>query len=968
MIPAATLSVLVQARGVMEANRAVGTVDRGLGQAERSAISATRQVERFGRTRGTAHVDLDDGPALRGIAKIRSALAGIRDKTVRVRVLTDNDNGGADARRSMGKTIQQANVLQRTIALVRPAAMIAGLGLAVQMMAAFAAGAVALVASLAPLAGSLALFPSLLAAFAQGMAVARLGMMGLGDVAGGLTAALEKPTGAGRRLRELITSFTPAIVHLRNIAQGPILRGLTDGLQSASANLGRLNPIVRGTANMLGQLAREAGALVGSAGFGRDIATVGARNVQILGILGRAAISVGDALRHVVVAAGPLTMWMTRLVGSWAAGAQQAAATGRESGRMAAFFESTRAVMARLFSISGSLGTAFWNIAKAGKALGDDLLKSLDEAADSYARWTGSVAGQNAIADFFERARGPIYEVGRLIRDVTKGFFELSTQPGLEKLIRQLRVELLPVVLRVMNSTTAAFGPALIDAISAVARAVEPLMGASGPVVLYVKVLTQVAEAAAAIMSNVPGAAQAVTVLVGAFAVRKAIGFAAAITGVTRAMTAMRIAYLVSTGAITAETTATTANTMAKNVGIGTALRHTAATVASRVAMVAAAAATAAVTAAQWLLNAAMAANPIGLVILAIAALVAAFVLLGGKLSWLTDAFGDAWDWIKNATTVAWNAIKSVLSAVWSWITAWVTTHTKAITTVVTAAWNAIRTVTTAVWGAIRSTLSTAWDSIVAVTTGAAHGVRTAVSTAWNAVRSVTSTVWGAIREATSTAWNGIKSVVSTVTGAIRGAVSDAWSAVKSATSSAWNAVTAAITGAIEKALGVVRGMVGRFVGIGGDIVRGIANGIRGAAGAVADAIGGVVTGAINKAKSMLGIGSPSKLFAQLGGWVGEGFANGILEEAGRVARAAASLGNTATAGGTAGVTISGGDPVSADWWTRGNPPPPPAAAAASIGEIRVFIGDRELTDMVRVEVDKTGRKATANWNGGVLT
>ena len=269
MIPAATLSVLVQARGVMEANRAVGTVDRGLGQAERSAISATRQVERFGRTRGTAHVDLDDGPALRGIAKIRSALAGIRDETVRVRVLTDNDD--ADARRSMGKTIQQANVLQRTIALVRPAAMIAGLGLAVQMMAAFVAGAVALVASLAPLAGSLALFPSLLAAFAQGMAVARLGMMGLGDVAGGLTAALEKPTGAGRRLRELITSFTPAIVHLRNIAQGPILRGLTDGLQSASANFGRLNPIVRGTANMLGQLAREAGALVGSAGFGRGL-------------------------------------------------------------------------------------------------------------------------------------------------------------------------------------------------------------------------------------------------------------------------------------------------------------------------------------------------------------------------------------------------------------------------------------------------------------------------------------------------------------------------------------------------------------------------------------------------------------------------------------------------------------------------------------------------------------------------
>jgi hypothetical protein len=120
-----------------------------------------------------------------------------------------------------------------------------------------------------------------------------------------------------------------------------------------------------------------------------------------------------------------------------------------------------------------------------------------------------------------------------------------------------------------------------------------------------------------------------------------------------------------------AGTAATTAQTAAKSGGLLATLRHTAAVVASSVAQRAAAAASAVMTGAQWLLNAALSANPIGLVVIAIAALVAGVIVayknsetfrnivngawgavrktVGGVVDWLRTAVPAAFQWIKDA-------------------------------------------------------------------------------------------------------------------------------------------------------------------------------------------------------------------------------------------------------------------------------------------------------------------------------
>jgi phage-related minor tail protein len=79
-------------------------------------------------------------------------------------------------------------------------------------------------------------------------------------------------------------------------------------------------------------------------------------------------------------------------------------------------------------------------------------------------------------------------------------------------------------------------------------------------------------------------------------------------------------------------------------------------------------------TAVQWLLNVALTANPIGIIIVAIAALIAIVVLIATKTDWFQRLWRWAWGGIKAAALFAWNWIKNTLwpgiKSVWNGIVA----------------------------------------------------------------------------------------------------------------------------------------------------------------------------------------------------------------------------------------------------------------------------------------------------------
>ena len=115
-----------------------------------------------------------------------------------------------------------------------------------------------------------------------------------------------------------------------------------------------------------------------------------------------------------------------------------------------------------------------------------------------------------------------------------------------------------------------------------------------------------------------------------------------------RQLVAARAAATTST---VASTGATVANTAAESTGVLTRARSVVGMVAQRVAMVAVRTATLVWVAAQWLLNVALTANPIGLIIVAIAALIAIIVIIATKTTW----FQTAWQFMVKAVAAAWN-------------------------------------------------------------------------------------------------------------------------------------------------------------------------------------------------------------------------------------------------------------------------------------------------------------------------
>jgi hypothetical protein len=116
--------------------------------------------------------------------------------------------------------------------------------------------------------------------------------------------------------------------------------------------------------------------------------------------------------------------------------------------------------------------------------------------------------------------------------------------------------------------------------------------------------------------------------------------------------------------------------------------------------------------------------------------------------------------------------------------------------------------------------------------------------------------------------------------------------------------VAIAVGVALVKGLGQV--VVG-FVDIGRQMVEGLVKGITGAGAAVYDAMAGVVNGAIDGAKKLLGIASPSAVFADIGSNTAAGFSEGVEDGADAAQGSLAAMVAPPASAGAGGSRAGGG-------------------------------------------------------------
>ena len=290
----------------------------------------------------------------------------------------------------------------------------------------------------------------------------------------------------------------------------------------------------------------------------------------------------------------------------------------------------------------------------------------------------------------------------------------------------------------------------------------------------------------------------------------------------------------------------------------------------------------------QWVLNAAMNANPIVLVVTAIGALVAALV----------------WFFTQTETgRKAWASFTSFLSSAWQSVVSFVTSLGQNIANFFT------QTIPNAIQSVIQwfqqlpSAIGTALSNLItSIGTWAASFGQSAlqagqqfVSNIANFLTNLPATIayWLAYGITFVVLWAAqlgsqaisagqqflanLGSYISQVPGRIGAGLSGAISAVGSFASSMASGALRAGQQFLSNLVNTLASIPGRMVSIGSQIVHGIISGITGSIGKVGSAILGGVKDAISGVKNFLGIHSPSRLFRdQIGRNIGLGLAQGI--------------------------------------------------------------------------------------------
>jgi hypothetical protein len=726
-----------------------------------------------------------------------------------------------------------------------------------------AGGAVAMVGALGPLVGLGTQLGAVYGALGQTMLALKLsGFKDLTDAMGGNEEAMKRLTGEGRKFADFLKGLKPQFDNLKRGLQEQLFAGFQAGIKNAMQNFGAFRKAMVDTGATIGQLAEKAGKLLGSEGFGSRFAKITATNNIVLRRMGGALLDVVDGLSHMLVAAKPLTMWSSRLFQTWGRGVKEWGKTGKETGRLNTFFKHTQQITSTLLGTFGHLYVALKNIGSIGRSTGlglfrsmergtkamrawtesgegvrtlrnyfdnareslskiwgvlkpfgaaliqighlgreagNDLLGSMGRAAEEFNEWTRSAEGRNSIRQFFEDIKPPLREFGRLIADVTKGFFQIAQGNNLTPLLQQLRTELLPPIIDLLRTTANRLGPEFVSLLTALAKSFIHISGASGPLIVTMRIMTKLFQGINVLLNNQfirsfvvwslvilsVGRALKTLIAIGAafksaFAVQALMGIVGAFRGIVtwgKNATVATRAYVITQAAM-------------MHAAKGFAVLKGAAVGAFQ-AIVGGA------TGAKLAVRGLLLASGIGALIVAATLVVEHWDKIKPHLQavweWMKRAGANVAEWIKNAWAKikgpiigTWNAIVAVAKRTWAIIKGGANT----MADVMKRTWKIVSGAARIAWNVIKTAVKVAFTAIKLWTTPFRH----ALVILWKVISTAAKVAWNLIKGAAKFAFNAIKTIAKPVIGFLVGAFNkvknvgtDVWGWIKEAAKNAWN-------------------------------------------------------------------------------------------------------------------------------------------------------------------------------------
>lgn len=231
--------------------------------------------------------------------------------------------------------------------------------------------------------------------------------------------------------------------------------------------------------------------------------------------------------------------------------------------------------------------------------------------------------------------------------------------------------------------------------------------------------------------------------------------------------------------------------------------------------------------AAQTKLNTALTANPIGLIVMAIVALIAIFVVAYNKSETfravcdkLFAKLKDLWAVIKKELEPVFQELIGIFNELWKIVEEDIIPLFEEIMDAMSELWTQIKPIIDAIMPLVRKVvdvivqlISTSFKNIIQVITVALNTVKNVIKLVTSIIKGDWSGAWQAIKNIFSGIWTGIKNVASNVGTAMKNILGKHWDTIKDKTSKTWNKIKDAIMKPINAAKDAVKKVVDKIKG-----------------------------------------------------------------------------------------------------------------------------------------------------------
>ncbi|WP_446667197.1 phage tail protein, partial [Klebsiella grimontii] len=223
---------------------------------------------------------------------------------------------------------------------------------------------------------------------------------------------------------------------------------------------------------------------------------------------------------------------------------------------------------------------------------------------------------------------------------------------------------------------------------------------------------------------------------------------------------------------------------------------------------------------AQKMMNVLMNLNPIGLIIAAVIALVAAFIYFWKTSEEFRNFWIGLWESIKATFSTAWETMKNSLLAVWDAIIALlmpiVVSVMEIFSPMITffiGLWEQIKTIAGAAWELIKAVIMAPILLLIDLVTGDFNRFKEDLSMIWTTIKDSMSTIvlavvkivigyFKAIFDTGKNIFNGLKDFFSGIWGSIKETASNAWQSIKDTASRIWGEMVDGVSNLVNDIFG----------------------------------------------------------------------------------------------------------------------------------------------------------------------